>query len=334
MPNMTSHKDFWTTALEQVCVKAAPQRTPATLTDILLATDPVLGQDLLKNVSVYTNGADLPFQEWIEKNPEDALHLSRDLKTRLLVVADPASSPLCRYRLIYDGRNWNFPEDRIFPERTILLGADGGFCSLHSSAICLRRKLEPLNTKKLKTPLWKLLELQQPFPDPANYREVALALNKVPPDQLPNVVVKFVSFRRGNKAWSNSCFTLANIFSTKDFLVEALPSPNYGLTFRLKKHRAPNKIDKMDSKKKEEMLPPKPEVWQNCRSSCAKIERSGLNLAYDLGLLDRKERKKISEKLGCTAAAFVVQYGEKPDGLDAAHNNRRTPKFLTYIDIM
>ena len=317
-------------------------RTTATLANIILAANPLLGPKLLEDNGPYQNWANLPFQEWIENYPDDALCLSDHLETRLLVVADPATTPLCRHRLIYDGRNRNFLEEkRIQKECAILMDADGYLRAVYSNPDCLRQ-LEPLNTwysgkKAKKKPLWQLLKLKEEFPDPRNYREVALALSQVPQGQLPNVVINFVSFRRGNKMWSNSGFSYVNKFSEKYIFVEAVTSPNYGLMFRLKKPRAPAKMSKRDAP---EELPPcsEPDLFQKCRSSCAKFDRSGLNLAYDLGLITRKELKSISEKLAFTVAAFVVQYGRQTakstDSLDVIYNNERPPKFLTYADSM
>ena len=293
-----------------------------------MAANPALGSELLTGARAYREGACLPFEEWIRRNPEEALRLGRDLETRLLVVADPATSPRCRYRVVYDGRNQ--AEGEIYPERAVLLEADGSF-RVHSTSRLLRRKLQPLCARdRRKTMLWQLLKLDQPFPDPRNREEVVSALKRVPPDQLPDLDVRFVSFRRNNKMWSNSRVCFANPATAKRLLVEALPSSNYGLKFRLKKSRAPNKAECNGGKEEEEApLPPEPSLLQSCRSSCVKIERSGLNLAYDLGLLNREERKKISQQLARTAAAFVVQYG-KPT---APRSNTRTPKWLTYADI-
>ena len=180
--------------------KVAQLRTTATLANIILAANPLLGPKLLEDNGPYQNWANLPFQEWIENYPDDALCLSDHLETRLLVVADPATTPLCRHRLIYDGRNRNFLEEkRIQKECAILMDADGYLRAVYSNPDCLRQ-LEPLNTwysgkKAKKKPLWQLLKLKEEFPDPRNYREVALALSQVPQGQLPNVVINFVSFR-------------------------------------------------------------------------------------------------------------------------------------------
>ena len=107
------------------CAAAAPSRTPATLSDVILAVNYALGSDLLKNIAQYRYAADSPFQEWIEKHPRDAVHLGRDLETRLMVVVDPATSPRCMYRLVYDGRNQIFPEEGggFWPERGVILTA-------------------------------------------------------------------------------------------------------------------------------------------------------------------------------------------------------------------
>lgn len=295
---------------------------------MLLAANPALGPELLVEIRAYREGAHLPFEEWIQRYPAAAVCLALDLETRLLVVADPATSPRCRYRVVYDGRNQM--EGDVYPERAILLKADGSL-GVYSTLRLLKRNLQPLCRRKTReTMLWQLLELDQPFPDPRNYDEVVSALKRVPPGQLPNLYVRFVSFRRNNKMWSKSRVCFANPATAKRLLVEALPSSNFGLKFRLKKFRAPNKADSEVGKEEEEAPPPsEPSPLQSCRSSCVKIERSGLNLAYDLGLLDREERRKISRQLATTAAAFVVQYG-KPR---YRCSNERTPKCLTYADI-
>ena len=306
------------------------------MSDVILAVNYALGSDLLKNIAEYRHAADSPFQEWIEKHPRDAVHLGRDLETRLLVVVDPATSPRCMYRLVYDGRNQIFPEEGggFWPERAVILNSDGSFRVAYSSWRLLSRKLQPLfpafkNTRK--TMLWQLLKLKQPFPDPRNYEEVALALGRVPPDQLPNVSVAFVSFRGKRKMWHGSYFNVTNTSTERRLSVEALPSSDYGLTFRLWKRRAPKKKDKAAAQRQEEIPPPQPEpeLWQNCRSSCAKLHRWGLNLAYDLGLLDKDERKKICEKLALTAAALVVHYDEPT----RYSRNGRLPAYLTYADV-
>ena len=106
-----------------------------------MAANPALGSELLTGARAYREGARLPFEEWIQRNPEEALCLGRHLETRLLVVADPATSPQCRYRVVYDGRNQADVE--IYPERAVLLEADGSF-RVHSKSLLLRRKLQPL----------------------------------------------------------------------------------------------------------------------------------------------------------------------------------------------
>ena len=127
---------------------------------MVLAANPTLGPELLIGIRAYREGAHLSFEDWIRRNPEEALCLTQNLETRLLVVADPATSPRCRYRIIYDGRNQTGGD--IYPERDILLNADGSL-RVYSTPRLLRRNLQPLcaRRKTRETMLWQLLELDQ-----------------------------------------------------------------------------------------------------------------------------------------------------------------------------
>jgi len=173
-------------------------------------------------------------------------------------------------------------------------------------------------------PLHELLEIDRTLPDPKNLSELEHFMetcglsNKVQ----VNVSIVGVKFPKRSIGLATE-LNWGPRDPVKTFNVEARPGKNYDLIYRMTP--TPKlKVEKVCQSEERETSPAeKPDnIFTKNRSCPIKLGRFGLNLAYDLGLLNLAELQDVSCRLGKTVAFF-----------DAHHDTDNHLRILVYRDM-
>jgi len=282
----------------------------ASVCDIACSVQP--GWDLRKLKGIFGQDLGTPFERWLGKKNCAALMSELGVPT-YVVGLTTTGGPFVR--LVCDARHFsNLPFSRVC---VILLGTRGEYLGLNPGVANLPPLLCPL--QKSCKPLKELLGHSTDRPDPRTLEEVKTYFEA---EELSRIhcTMLFVGFVLGKKKariWERLFFgDISNC--EKSVHIEARAGIDHLLVFRMcpDVNVAP-----------EEPAPPSPErnsrdrISARNRSSCVKVSRSGLNLAFDLGLIDKIEAGRISETLGKTAGVLVLLC-----------DSEKCPRYLRYVD--
>jgi len=293
----------------------------ATLGDILKAANPHLATSLL--AKEFANVADQPFEEWLHKNTCSALDLNSILQVRLMVVSSIKN--VQGLRLIYDGRFHNTFSEDFSSFCVIILDWKGRFVRKMNDI----GNLTPLRKKKdqkkhIAQPLWQLLNLTEEKPDPQLPEDLMRYLDSVNWKEPTRVHAYFVYYKVNKTPYYGFKFTWGDPFKAKKRIVlEVNTRTDYGITYRFRNNawQPQRKEPEVPQEKEKYPDPSSMNPFHKNRSSCLKVKRFGLNLAFDLGLLSSDNFSDLSQKLAATAATLVLQCDE-----------HKKPRYVTYVD--
>ena len=162
--------------------------------------------------------------------------------------------------------------------------------------------------KKKDCPLWKLIGLVEPVPDPRNFKELEDFFAR---HAKPNIwyVVSIVTYfaRNSQPVCKSSQFYGSKESTAKKLWIFARTTTDYGFVYSLEQRKKLLPLKEVQPSPVVAGQAADPSVNASNRAACAKAVRKGLNLAWTLGLLaDEKEFAQISKKLGKTDRKSVV----------------------------
>jgi len=282
----------------------------ASVCDIACSVQP--SWDLKQLREIFGQDLDAPFEKWLnEKRPGALLRL---LGVPIYVVGlATTEGPLVR--LVCDSRHFtDLPFKNVC---VILLGAKGEYLGKNPGIA----NLPPLlcSSEVRCKPLKELLGHATDRPNPRTAEEIKAFFEA---ENLSHIhcTVKFVGFVQGKRKtqyWSKLIF--GNISDCqKSVCIEARPGKDHLLIYRI--------LPTPKVAAEQPALPlPEPDSRDRLsarnRASCVKVKRSGLNLAFDLGLVDKPDVARISETLGKTAGVLVLLCDQE-----------NCPRYLRYSD--
>jgi len=255
--------------------------------------------------------ADRDTQLWhfCRRQPVDLYQLSLHLNERIVLLRQIARHGKC---LVHDGR-WRLDEDTPISYW------------LWTRRRCIRRVARPdaidgLDHRRFEgwlnpKPLWELLNLEQPAPDPQSLAATRTWFSDRASHISRDVNVVFVSHFVKRVPVGRSV-TLGRA-DGPELVVWAWPKSDFTLGFSLAyKNRLPaarNKRHKVESDQIDR-------GWSNARPAADKFARNnatavtvacrGLTLARFLRLVSPSEMEELSEKLGRTAGALHCQFDD------------------------
>jgi hypothetical protein len=145
------------------------------------------------------------------------------------------------------------------------------------------------------TPLWQLLKLDNPFPDPQTWQEL---------NQRTEGIAVSIFYGKSLKC----------IEKGSDFILEAFVDSRYQIVYRNLQDLPPSEnlpawleLKDLDEEEQEQEEDP----CQTNRSTSVSISQSSLNLAYSLGLISNQEHATLSHQLGQTVASLAIHTDEK-----------------------
>ena len=293
---------------------------------------------------------ELAFGDFVFQYPAAMDRVQRKLGICLLVVR-PAqrkgSLQKTLYKLLYDGRyalsSGGADQDPL-PLRCLLLGRDNrvrlhadsprGFPLLHEN--CLRRQMF-----QARQPLWQLLgcqpdSLAAAAPSPGNLAELENYIARFKPPRM-HLTVQFATGHKKkspvmdwlvSKSSSESadCILRLQAFSSLDYTLA------YAAEWDPEHERAQKRGKKIEQDyarftdlwkqlKVQEKVDAQTDASQANCAAAVNVARTGLNLAYDLGLVSAEELAHYSAGLGRTQSSVYCFVDEK-------HHLR----FVTYYD--
>jgi hypothetical protein len=221
--------------------------------------------------------------EFISKEQNLAIDWQAALNKPLVVVAHPLGK---RYaRLVFDGRLW-YRGAQQQPVCWILSSITGRLTGEKDDISQLPVQNLGPNAAKL-TPLWQLLNLATPFPDPQTWQEL---------NHRTEGIAVSICYGKSVKC----------IEKGTNIILEAAADKWYEIVYRDQPHPrdlpAWLELEDVDEKKEEK----KEDPCQTNRSTSVSISQSSLNLAYSLGVVSSQEHAALSQCLGQTVASLAV----------------------------
>ena len=263
-----------------------------------------------KQIQTYVNNnnvdVNMPFITFLKKNNIDVLTIQHIARIKLIIIKKKSNY----YSILFDGRFFDFVQ-KNWKLKIWILDKEGQFLReinklSRAPKICQRIR------KQTEKPLWKLLNLPQKRPNPQTRQDTVYFIKGYQKDQ--EVIVKFL--------YKSFCYhdTWHEPFPVSEnaIVIEAFTKSNYTIGFRQIKIRKTKQ--KKQKEKKVKIETPIVPTQQN-KSSCVSIKSSGLNLAFDLGLINVATLTFLSQQLSTTVGTLHLE-------LDNEHKAR----YATYKD--
>jgi len=279
-------------------------------TKLFLCKDALLRLPFCKKIEKYFNDNDfnvqMPFVEFVKTHTIDLISIQEIAKIKLILIQKNRKKS---YSLLFDGRFFDFVKQH-WKLKVWTLSKDGCFVQSYKKI----EKVPKLRQSKKfinKTPLWKLLNLDNEKEDPQTPIETVEFLNSVKKEK--NVSVTFLYKNYGYKdSWHEP-------FQENDCVkIEAFTLPNYTIGFQKANIEERKKKEVIESNIQMQ-IPPSP--TQQNKSSSVNVKLSGLNEAFNLGLINLNTFTFFSQELSKTVGTLHLE-------LDDANNAR----YATYKD--
>ena len=257
------------------------------------------GLKVLKHVLEKERLQNVAFLSVLKNEPCQLVDLQQYMSCRLLVIQQMKGR--C-WVLRYDGRFLK-NVDHTLPLQIWLFGMYGNLIAKKNS-IESCPKLRVHNTKFIskQKPLWQLLGLYKPVPDPTNYEEAITFLTK---EQKLDKVSLFFCYASGHRAHGQ----FWNLRSVDGITIDVFTTKDYSLGFRY--HSFPGVKEQKASISEQVVVSTTPNETQANRSSAVSVKLTGLNLAYNLGLLSITDMQYLSKELGKCTASIWLEYDDK-----------------------
>jgi len=217
--------------------------------------------------------------------------------TKPLVIVASAPPHKNNAKLIFDGRLWHQGSED--PVCWIISSVTGKLVSEKDNISQLPRQNLGKKFYFSPTPLWQLLNLDTPFPDPQTGQEL-----KARTEGIAALIFCGKSLKCLEKG--------------TDFILEAGTNHRYKIVYRdLPRPKVvPAWLgwneEEDDDEEKEKGEKEKEDPCQTNRSTSVSIHQSSLNLAYSLGLIgNSEEHANLSHQLGATVASLAVHADEE-----------------------
>ena len=248
----------------------------------------------------------MPFITFFKKHNVDLLSIQHIAKVKLLII----TKKLNHYSILFDGRFFDFVQNR-WKLKIWILNKEGNFLQ-EIKKLNRAPKICQKNKKVTEKPLWKLLNLPEKRSNPQTRLDTVYFIKGYQKDH--QVIVKFLykSFCY-HDIWHEPFPFFENAI-----IIEAFTKSNYTIGFRQIKIRKTK--EKKQKEKKVKIETPVVPTQQN-KSSCVSIKSSGLNLAFDLGLINFVMLTFLSQQLSTTVGTLHLE-------LDNEHKAR----YATYKD--
>jgi hypothetical protein len=225
--------------------------------------------------------------EFMSQEPKLAAEWQAALDKPLLVVSH---APYKKYaKLIFDGRLWHRGPLQE-PVCWIISSVTGKLLGKRDDISQLPVQNLGRNSHFSQTPLWQLLNLETPFPDPQTWQE----LNA----RTTDIAVSIFDVKSGK------C-----IDQGTDFILETGTDQRYNIIYRdqPRPKDVPIRLELLEIEDDEDDKGTAEEdPCSTNRSTSASLHRSSLNLAYSLGLISSQEQATLSQQLGTTVASLVI----------------------------
>ena len=278
-------------------------------TEPFLCKHAILQLPLNKKIEKYflDHGLDLdmPFIQFIKKYIIDLRIIQKMAKIKLILIKKNKNR---LYSLLFDGRHLHYVQDK-WKLKILILNKHGSFLNKYNK---LHRVPKLRNTENLKNkqPLWQLLNLTEKVQDPQTRPD---AINFLKYYKKENVIIQFLYKPQGYYDYWHQPFGVDNCI-----MIEAFTLHDYSIGFR--KMIIKKAVEKIVIKK--EMPAPKPIVpTQQNKSSCVNVRLTGLNEAFNLGLINYEKLTFLSQQLSKTIGTLHLEL-----------DNENKAKFATYQD--
>jgi hypothetical protein len=235
--------------------------------------------------------------EFISQEPKLAAEWQAALNKPLLVVS---RAPYKKYaKLIFDGRLWHQGSED--PVCWILSSVTGKLLGKRDDISQLPVRNPGKNFYFSPTPLWQLLNLETPFPDPQTWQELNARTTGIA-----------VSIFVGK---SGKC-----IDQGTDYILETGTDKRYKIVYRdqPRPKDVPHWLELLEDQDKDDeddkaaaAAKMEEDPCQTNRSTSVSISQSSLNLAYSLGLVSSQEQATLSQQLGATVASLAIHNDEE-----------------------
>ena len=257
------------------------------------------------------------FLTMLETNMYPLLILEPFLYLRLLIIQEITSSNYMSkllYSSLFGGPHLKFN----YPLQIWILNSKGGLQRIET---CLTACPKLNRFKKIRflpqQSLSELIGLPENYPDPTDFDSTIAFLSRH--NKLECVHITYCySYHKlnGSQYWNNPLYT--TIF------LEAFTTHHYKLGFRCAKNKRTRNVKAtlpQKSKQQPQPQPPppppqpeqlnlEPSIKQANRSSAVSVKLSGLNLAFNLGILLLDQLKQLSCELGKSAVSIWMEYDE------------------------
>jgi len=299
-------------------------RKPFLCRDVI--SDLILDKKSRQNAEIeFKTLYDMPVVEMAVKKTLAMIELQNICQHSFLLVQQTKN---CNNVLLFDGR---FLKEEKEGKRKVAVyyflpdGSNKKDC--FSSSMCLPPRLSPINYRQKgvqpKEPIWELLGLDPSTLDPQSIEEVAslLSVHDIQFTEISICVVppphKFVQY------WIYPLTPLA-------LRLEAYTDNNYKLAFR--RQQQPDQNIRFQPPTRARPASPRPAQTSSSpfslnSSASVSVSLTGLNAAYNLGLLSTRDFETVSRKMG--ALGFAAMWVELDNAgharyitiLDAVENN-------------
>jgi len=282
--------------------------------------------------------------DFISQEPNLAIEWQAALNKPLLIVA--RNPPKKAVQLIFDGRLWHRGigasgsggngDDPQDPVCWIISSATGQLLSEKDniSQLPCRKKVHffssfsssnSSSSSSPTTPLWQLLNLKTPFPDPQTWQELNARTMGIAVSIFASgfCIVDQHAAAAAHDAHhhdhdNTSALPLANGSSSSSakLILEAGTDRQYKIVYR-NQPRAKDvpawlelpEDDDEDNKAAANKIDEDPH--QTNRSTSVSLSQSSLNLAHSLGLVTSQEQAALSQKLGATVGSLAIHTDEQ-----------------------
>lgn len=276
---------------------------PTEITEPFLCKNAISKLPFNKFIATYCNkhkmNVDMPFLQFCKEHASSLKEIQQRARIRWIIVKKYSNTQKTKlYSLIYDGRFFNFVEDH-WKFQMWILNVDGQLLQKLKKQH-RNFKLRPLNKVVDQKPLWQLLSLDQEMPDPQSPAQLQSFLRRC--NRNHNVLVEF-NYKPPN------CFDTWNStdYSQKSLLIDAFTTSNYSIAYKKRVTGTPKVKPMLQDK-----LPQAPisKIQQN-KSSCVTVKLSGLNAAFNLGLIDLPKLTFFSQQLAFTVGILHLELDDE-----------------------
>jgi hypothetical protein len=263
-------------------------------------------KDIAKKAHTEEFDLTLLFITVLQNNMYDFLFLEPLLSLRLLILLDLGNTSKLLYSGLFGGPQLNSQD----PLQIWILNSKGGLKKIETcTTLCPKLNRHKKRWFFPQQSLSELIGLDQMYPDPTDFNSTIAFLSKH--NKLECVQINYCySYHKMSGAlfWNNPLLTTV--------FLEAFTTHQYQLGFRVAKV---HKVRKTKTNVGQQNVAPlpfeqqkeiEPNIRQANRSSAVSVKLTGLNLAFNLGLLLLHQVQELSVELGRCAASIWMEYDE------------------------